>query len=129
MKDQSWEHAPSLLDNNPLLPPLPPSSLSLSLPPPLSPICISLSVLLPFPPPSLPPLPPPSLSLPPFTRREGVVVEDPSCEHHLCWIAPPDRVLVIKKFKDTTVTEKFKEITTWLVQVFHHIIYFYPRFG
>ncbi|XP_004347505.2 poly(p)/ATP nad kinase [Capsaspora owczarzaki ATCC 30864] len=31
------------------------------------------------------------------------------------WIAPPTTVFVIKKFRDRAVTERLKEITTWLV--------------
>ena len=50
-------------------------------------------------------------------RREGVIKEDPSCDHHLYWPHKPERVLVIKKYRDAEVTEKFKEITAWLIKV------------
>jgi hypothetical protein len=50
-------------------------------------------------------------------RRDGVTKDDPSCEHHLYWSDPPERVLAIKKFRDLGVTAKFKELTTWLVKV------------
>jgi hypothetical protein len=73
-------------------------------------------------------------------------LEDPDGEHHLYWTKPPKNViiaikspsmnlplalkspsmspffvhpqiLVIKKFKDLSVTRKFKELTRWLVEV------------
>jgi len=45
--------------------------------------------------------------------------EDPSCEHHLYWSQRPEKVLVVKKFRDEEVTQKFKELTTWLVKECH----------
>ena len=53
----------------------------------------------------------------PLIRRDSVTKEDPACEHHLYWSEPPKRVLVVKKFRDPCVTEKFKVLTTWLVKV------------
>ena len=52
-----------------------------------------------------------------LSRRDDVTKDDPACEHHLYWSEPPERVLVIKKFRDLYVTAKFKELTTWLVKV------------
>ena len=47
------------------------------------------------------------------------VTEDPSCDHHLFWPTPPETVLVVKKIRDTEVTEKFKTIVTFLMKVYY----------
>jgi len=52
-----------------------------------------------------------------YDRRDKIEKDDPSCEHHLYWNEPPETVLVVKKIRDTDVTEKFKVIVKFLVQV------------
>ena len=52
-----------------------------------------------------------------YDRRDKIEKDDPSCDHHLYWIEPPETVLVVKKIRDTDVTEKFKVIVKFLVQV------------
>ena len=49
------------------------------------------------------------------------VKEDPSCEHHLYWPTPPETILVVKKIRDIEVTEKFKIIVSFLVEVSGYI--------
>ncbi|XP_065891465.1 NAD kinase-like [Dysidea avara] len=57
-------------------------------------------------------------SLPPPERKElvNVMIEDPGCGHHLWWVASPDAVLIMKKFKDPEVTKKFKELCSWIIE-------------
>ena len=50
-------------------------------------------------------------------RREAIEVDDPSSDHHLFWTEPPETVLVVKKIRDGDVTEKFKVIVKFLVEV------------
>lgn len=50
-------------------------------------------------------------------------MEDPSCEYHLDWLEKPDSILLMKKFRDTSVTMKFKEIARWLIEVISVYIY------
>eukprot|EP00118_Oscarella_pearsei_P017669 m.177123 g.177123 ORF g.177123 m.177123 type:complete len:141 (+) comp39153_c0_seq50:71-493(+) len=38
-------------------------------------------------------------------------------DYHLCWTIAPTTVLVIKKFRDVTVTRCFKTLITWLHNV------------
>ncbi len=47
----------------------------------------------------------------------GKQVEDPSCDYHLDWIDKPNRVLLMKKFRDPDVTSWFKKIAKWLIEV------------
>ena len=42
---------------------------------------------------------------------------DPSCDHHLHWSSPPEYVLLMKKFCDDEVTQKFMEVARWLTEV------------
>ncbi|CAI8019915.1 NAD kinase [Geodia barretti] len=51
-----------------------------------------------------------------FQRSTLPPLEDPSCDHHLYWTSPPQTVLVVKKFRDLEVTEKFKTIIAFLVK-------------
>ena len=44
-------------------------------------------------------------------------VEDPSCDHHLIWREAPQRVLLMKKFRDEEVTATFKNVARWLIEV------------
>ena len=45
------------------------------------------------------------------------LIEDPSCDYHLEWTEKPDRILLMKKFRDSDVTTQFKEIAKWLIEV------------
>ena len=47
----------------------------------------------------------------------GSSIEDPSCDYHLDWKDKPDCILLMKKFRDSTVTSKFKEVARWLIEV------------
>lgn len=40
-----------------------------------------------------------------------------SSELHLKWLSPPTTVLLIKKINDEEATKRFKEFTSWIVQV------------
>ena len=40
-----------------------------------------------------------------------------SCELHLKWLNPPCTLLLIKKIFDDDATRRFKEFTSWIVQV------------
>lgn len=45
------------------------------------------------------------------------MIDDPSCDHHLKWRESPQRVLVMKKFRDEEVTACFKIVAKWLIEV------------
>lgn len=49
-------------------------------------------------------------------QRKHISVEDPACEHHLCWMTPADTVLIMKKYKDSQVTTKFKQLCMWIIK-------------
>eukprot|EP00118_Oscarella_pearsei_P017668 m.176965 g.176965 ORF g.176965 m.176965 type:complete len:164 (+) comp39153_c0_seq4:71-562(+) len=44
-------------------------------------------------------------------------------DYHLCWTIAPTTVLVIKKFRDVTVTRCFKTLITWLHNEKHMTVY------
>ena len=52
-------------------------------------------------------------------------MEDPACEHHLYWMTPADTVLIMKKYKDSQVTTKFKQLCMWIIKVQNITIYSY----
>ena len=58
------------------------------------------------------------------------MIEDPGCGHHLWWVASPDAVLIMKKFKDPEVTKKFKELCSWIIEVLYfsknYEVYVFP---
>ena len=49
-------------------------------------------------------------------------IEDTDSAFHLAWESKPENVLIVKKPSDTEITEKFKEIASFLINIKGEII-------